>query len=60
MLSTFCEAADKDFELVVLRNLCVDRDEELHRMLIDSVFKKRGKVVGAEEWAGSLKGDRHL
>jgi nicotinamidase-related amidase len=55
VLSTVCEAADKDFELVVLRDLCVDRDEEVHRVLMDSVFMKRGKVIGAEEWVDGLK-----
>ena len=56
VLSTLCEAVDKDFGLVVLRDLCIDRDEEVHRVLMDSVFSKRGKVVGAEEWVESLKG----
>jgi nicotinamidase-related amidase len=56
VLSTLCEAVDKDFGLVVLRDLCVDRDEEVHKVLMDSVFSKRGKVVGAEEWVESLKG----
>ena len=55
VLSTLCEAADKDFGLVVLKDLCVDRDEEVHRVLVDSIFAKRGKVVGAEEWVGTLK-----
>jgi len=55
VLSTLCEAADKDFELVVLRDLCVDRDEEVHSVLMDSVFAKRGKVISAEEWVAGLK-----
>lgn len=57
VLSTVCEAVDKDFKLVVLRDLCVDRDEEVHRVLMDSVFKKLGKVVGGEEWVGTLTED---
>jgi nicotinamidase-related amidase len=55
VLSTVCEAADKDFELVVLRDLCVDPSEELHGMLMDKIFKKRGQVVGAEEWIKGLE-----
>lgn len=57
VLSTLCEAADKDYEIVVLRDLCVDPNEEVHRFLMDNIFDKRGEVVGAEEWAGSLKAE---
>jgi nicotinamidase-related amidase len=54
VLSTACEAADRDFEIVVLRDLCVDFEEETHRVLMDSVFAKRGKVVVASEWIEDL------
>lgn len=50
VLSTLCEAVDKDFEIVVLEDLCVDPNEEVHRVLIDHLFAKRGEVVGAKEW----------
>ena len=55
VLSTLCEAADKDYELVVLKDLCVDPNEELHRVLMDHIFAKRGKVLEAEEWLEGLK-----
>jgi nicotinamidase-related amidase len=57
VLSTLCEAADKDFGLVVLRDLCVDPKEEVHRVLMENIFTKRGKVVGAEEWLEALKAE---
>ncbi|EED18834.1 isochorismatase family protein [Talaromyces stipitatus ATCC 10500] len=41
VLSTVCEAADKDFKLVVLKDF--------------KIFSKRGEVLGAEEWLQKLK-----
>ncbi|KAH8820644.1 isochorismatase family protein [Xylogone sp. PMI_703] len=55
VLSTLCEAADKDFGLVVLRDLCLDSNEELHNALMDNIFKKRGEVLNAEAWLERLK-----
>ena len=55
VLSTVCEAVDKDFEIVVLRDLCVDFKEETHRVLMDDLFAKRGVVVGARDWIKELK-----
>lgn len=50
VLATVCEAADKDFSIVVLKDLCADGDENLHNVLVESIFKKRGEVLDAEEW----------
>jgi nicotinamidase-related amidase len=55
VLSTLCEAADLDFKIVVLKDLCVDRDEAVHELLMEKIFKKRGDVVTAEEWLEKLK-----
>ncbi|KAH8799351.1 isochorismatase family protein [Xylogone sp. PMI_703] len=55
VLSTVCEAADKDFGLVILRDLCLDTDEALHNTLMDNIFKKRGNVLPADTWLESLK-----
>jgi nicotinamidase-related amidase len=54
VLSTVCEASDLDFKIVVLDDLCVDPDEKLHEMLVEKIFKKRGEVLGAEEWLKTL------
>lgn len=54
VLSTVCEAADKDFKIVVLKDLCADADENLHNTLLDNIFSKRGDVLGAEEWLQRL------
>lgn len=55
MLSTVRRAADMDYELVVLSDGCADRDEELHRVLIQKLFPKQASVITAEEFVGRLK-----
>jgi len=56
VLSTVCEASDRDFKLVVLEDLCADQDKELHETLVKKIFSKRAKVMGSEEWLSGLKG----
>jgi nicotinamidase-related amidase len=55
VLSTLVEAVDKDFGITVLEDLCMDPDEEVHRVLTEKTFKKRGAVVKAKEWINGLK-----
>ena len=50
VLSTVREAADLDYLLTVLRDGCLDRDEEVHRVLMDKVFPRQASVVLATEW----------
>lgn len=45
VLSTVRDAMDLDYGVTVLRDLCMDRDEEVHRVLMDKVFKRRVRVV---------------
>jgi nicotinamidase-related amidase len=54
VLSTLRQAADLDFRLTVLRDGCADRDPEVHRVLLDSVFPRQAAVVTAAEWIGRL------
>ena len=53
VLSTYIEAADLDFELVVLSDACADADPEVHRVLIEKVFPKQAAVLTADGWAAS-------
>lgn len=55
VLSTVCDAADRDFQIVVLEDLCLDLDDSVHGMLMGKYFTKRGEVVGAEKWLERLK-----
>jgi len=50
VLSTIREAADKDYQLTVLSDLCVDADPEVHRVLIAKVFPRQARVLTATEW----------
>lgn len=54
VLSTLREAADKDFELTVLRDACADRDPEVHTVLLDKVFPRQAEVVDVATWAAGL------
>jgi nicotinamidase-related amidase len=51
VLSTVREAADRDFALTVLEDLCLDADEEVHRVLMTKVFPRQADVMSSETWA---------
>jgi nicotinamidase-related amidase len=53
VLSTLREAADKDYALTVLSDLCADADAEVHRVLLEKVFPRQAKVVTTAEWIAS-------
>ncbi len=55
VLSTLREAADKDYQLTVLADCCVDNDEEVQRILLSKVFPRQAEVVQASEWVAGLK-----
>jgi nicotinamidase-related amidase len=55
VLSTVREAADKDYQLTVLADCCVDSDEEVQRVLLSKVFRRQAEVVQASEWVAGLK-----
>ncbi len=50
VLSTVREAADRDYQLTVLANGCLDRDPEVHRVLMGTVFPRQADVVTAPRW----------
>lgn len=56
VLSTVRQAADLDYRLVVLADVCADADAEVHRMLLERVFPHNARVVTAGEWIASLAG----
>jgi nicotinamidase-related amidase len=55
ILATLVEAADKDFRLTVLSDCCFDPDEEVHRVLTNKFFTKRGDVFTLEEWCNTKR-----
>jgi nicotinamidase-related amidase len=54
VLSTLREAADRDFILTVLSDGCLDRDAEVHRILMERVFPRQASVVSAAEWKAHI------
>ncbi|HEY1959685.1 MAG TPA: isochorismatase family cysteine hydrolase [Polyangiaceae bacterium] len=54
VLSTLREAADKDYRLTVLADLCADTDAEVHAVLTGKVFPRQAHVTSASEWVASL------
>lgn len=50
VLSTVRAAADQDYRLTVLEDLCLDRDEEVHRVLTGKVFPRQAEVVAGADW----------
>ncbi len=55
VLSTLREAADKDFSLTVLKDACLDADEEVHRILTEKVFPRQAEVLTVDAWTDTLK-----
>jgi nicotinamidase-related amidase len=51
VLSTVREAADRDYRITVLEDLCLDSDEEVHRVLTGKVFPRQAEVMPAAEWS---------
>jgi nicotinamidase-related amidase len=50
VLSTVREGADRDYRLIVLEDLCLDADEEVHRVLTQKVFPRQADVVNSADW----------
>ena len=52
VLSTLRQAADLDYQLVVLADACLDADPEVHRVLTEKVFARQAEVSTVAQWAG--------
>jgi nicotinamidase-related amidase len=49
VLSTVRYAADVDYRVIVASDCCADRDEEVHRVLTETVFPRQARVVRGKE-----------
>ena len=49
VLSTLRDAADHDYRLYVLEDLCADRDPEVHTVLTSKVFPRQAFVITSSE-----------
>lgn len=50
VLSTLRAASDLDFSLVVLKDACLDPDEEVHRVLTEKIFTRQAEVINVDDW----------
>ena len=50
VLTTVRWAADIDYKLIVLSDCCADRDEEVHRVLMEKVFPRQASVIISQEF----------
>ncbi|HLI70261.1 MAG TPA: isochorismatase family cysteine hydrolase [Ktedonobacteraceae bacterium] len=57
VLSTLREAADKDYQLTVLSDGCIDSDEEVQRVLLSKIFPRQAEVITSEAWSARLKSE---
>ncbi len=55
ILSTVRWAADMDYSLAVISDLCADSDEEVHRVLMEKVFPRQANVTTKGEFLEALK-----
>ena len=44
------ERADRDYRLIVLEDLCLNADEEVHRVLTQKVFVRQADVIRSADW----------
>lgn len=56
VLSTVRYAADEDFRLFVLSDATTDRDEEVHRVLIEKVFPRQADIITTEDLPALIDG----
>ncbi|MBM2825149.1 MAG: isochorismatase hydrolase family protein [Dehalococcoidales bacterium] len=50
VLTTVRCAADMDYKLVVLSDCCADRDDEVHRVLMEKLFPRQASVITSQQF----------
>ena len=56
VLSTFCEAADKDYQITILSDACADPKPGLQEQLMTQLFPRSADVLTVSAWAAGLEG----
>ena len=54
VLSTLRQAADMDYECLVLGDLCTDLDEEVHQCLVGKIFTRQASVMTSKKFMESF------
>lgn len=57
ILSTMRAAADLDYSITVLEDLCADPDDANHAFLMKKIFPRQAEVVSSADWLASLKSE---
>jgi nicotinamidase-related amidase len=55
VLSTLRDAADRDYRLFVLSDVCADQDPEVHRVLMQKVFPRQADVIDLAAFGTLIK-----
>jgi nicotinamidase-related amidase len=55
VLSTLRDAADRDYRLFVLSDVCADQDPEVHRVLMQKVFPRQADVIDLAAFGALIK-----
>lgn len=56
VLSTLRDAADRDYRLFVISDVCADMDAEVHRVLMEKVFPRQSNVIDLAAFNESCAG----
>ncbi len=54
VLSTTRHAADADYRITIVRDCCSDRDDEVHRVLMEKVFPRQAAVVALADLLAAI------
>jgi nicotinamidase-related amidase len=54
VLSTLRQAADLDYQIIVLEDGCLDADPEVHAVLTQKVFPRQADVTTIAAWTATL------
>ncbi|KAI0482842.1 isochorismatase family protein [Xylariaceae sp. FL0804] len=55
VLSTVRQAADLDYQIAVLGDLCADRQADVHEFTVSRILSKQASVETSEQWIGQLE-----
>lgn len=55
VLSTVRAAADLDYTITVLEDLCLDTEQDVQDVMMKKVFPAQGRVVKTEEWVTEIQ-----
>ncbi len=55
VLSTLRDAADRDYRMFVLSDVCADQDAEVHRVLTEKVFPRQADVIALDAFMQAVR-----